>query len=334
MESRISVIIPVYKVEAYIAECLDSVLSQSYRNIEVICVDDCGGDSSVAIAERYAEQDSRVKIIRHEHNRGVGPARNTGMDAASGDYIFFIDPDDIMVEGCLANLLAEAEKRGADVTVGTFEAFPNDPTSATDRKRADTCNRNRVLHKDIWFEVSEKNFFVATNGQAFVVWGKLYKTDFLRKNTIRFADANVYVEDMGFCFKVTSCNPSCWLTDIPCVRYRLRRSSITGIKLEEQKNRLKVDGWNVIQDVISFIRDRYDAYLADRYIEQLFAKSSLNSYFEKNCCGGLLKVVWIPHSKKISLFGLHLYREKVKKNGTKVYKVLGIPVWKNRHPFD
>ena len=88
MSALISVIIPVYNVEAYITECLDSVLSQSHRDIEVICVDDCGKDGSLAIAERYAEQDSRVKIIRHEHNRGVGPARNTGMDAASGEYIY------------------------------------------------------------------------------------------------------------------------------------------------------------------------------------------------------------------------------------------------------
>ena len=123
MSALISVIIPVYKVEAYIAECLESVLSQSHRNIEVLCVDDCGGDGSLAIAERYAEQDSRVKVIRHECNRGVGPARNTGMDAASGEYIFFIDPDDIMVEDCLKNLLQEAQKSGADVTNGRPVVF-------------------------------------------------------------------------------------------------------------------------------------------------------------------------------------------------------------------
>ena len=332
MSALISVIIPVYKVEAYIAECLDSVLSQSHRNIEVICVDDCGGDGSLAIAERYAEQDSRVKVIRHECNRGVGPARNTGMDAASGEYIFFIDPDDIMEPDCLSRLFAETEKRGADVSVGTFEAFPTASNSPEDKKRTNTSNRNRRLHKNIWLEVSEKNFFNASNGQSFVVWAKLYKKEFLKRNTIRFIDKNVYLEDLGFCFKVTASNPTCWLTDIPCIQYRVRSTSITGVKLTKQKERRHEDGWHVLQDAIMFIRNRYDGSLADCYVEQLYAKPSLNSYFEKSVLG-VLKVVWIPHSKKISLFGLHLYREKVKKDGTKVYKVLGIPVWKNRHPF-
>lgn len=273
-----------------------------------------------------------MKIIRHEHNRGVGPARNTGMDAAKGEYIFFIDPDDIMVEDCLKNLLQEAQKSGADITVGTFEAFPDDPNSDADRRRANTSNRNRIQHKDIRFEVSANNYFAATNGQSFACWAKLYRTEYLIRNRIRFVDANLYMEDMGFCFKATACEPTCWLTDVLCIRYRLRDSSITGVHAVERESRRKKDGWEVLQDAIAFIRQRYSREVAERYIEQIYAKASLNSYFEKNI-GGILKMVWVPHSRKISLFGLHLYREKMKKNGTKVYKVLGIPVWQNRHPF-
>ena len=137
---------------------------------------------------------------------------------------------------------------------------------------------------------------------------------------------------MGFTFKVAACSPYLYITDISCVHYRLRGGSITGCQLSAQEIRRKKDGWEVLQDAIAFIRQRYSKNIAERYIEQIYAKPSLNSYFEKSVLG-VLKVVWIPHSKKISLFGLHLYREKVKKNGTKVYKVLGIPVWKNRHPF-
>lgn len=330
MEPLISVIIPMYKVEAYVAECLDSVLSQSYRNIEVICVDDCGGDNSLAIAERYADQDSRVKIIRHEHNRGVGPARNTGIEAAMGEYIFFVDPDDLMVPDCLTKLLQEQEKSGADIVVGTFESFPDDPNSEADRRRANTANRNRIQHKDVYFEVSEKNYFSATNGQSFSCWAKLYRTEYLTQNKIRFIDANLYLEDLGFSFKATACNPLCWLTDVVCIRYRLRGSSITGDR--ESEARRRKDGWEVLQDAIEFIQQKHSPDIAKLYLEQIYAKASLNGYFEKNY-GGILKIVWKPHSRKISLFGLHLYREKMKKNGTKVYKVLGIPVWQDRHPF-
>jgi len=96
MEALISIIIPMYNAEAYIAECLDSVLSQSYRNIEVICVDDHGKDGTRAIADAYAARDPRVKIVDPGRNQGAGAARDAGVDAMEGEYFMFVDSDDIL----------------------------------------------------------------------------------------------------------------------------------------------------------------------------------------------------------------------------------------------
>ena len=96
-------------------------------------------------------------------------------------------------------------------------------------------------------------------------------------------------------------------------------------------DRRRHDGRIIIEEAFCFIQNRFNTKKSRKYIEKIYAKTSLRTYFKKSL--GPIAVVWIPHSKEISLFGLHLYREKVKKDGTKVYKVLGIPVWKNRHPF-
>jgi glycosyltransferase involved in cell wall biosynthesis len=97
-EMKVSIIIPVYKVEAYIVRCIESVLRQTYRNLEVILVDDCTPDRSVELAKEYIEQsplskDLQFVYLKHDHNRGLSAARNTGMDAATGEYIYFLVPE-------------------------------------------------------------------------------------------------------------------------------------------------------------------------------------------------------------------------------------------------
>lgn len=91
---KISIIIPVYNVEKYLAECLDSCINQTLEDIEVICIDDCSTDNSYKILEEYQQKDSRIKIFRHEENKKQGTARNKGLDVATGEYIWFIDSDD------------------------------------------------------------------------------------------------------------------------------------------------------------------------------------------------------------------------------------------------
>lgn len=99
--SVFSLIIPVYNVEPYLAECLDSCINQTFTDIEIICINDCSPDNSDKVLNEYAKKDSRIKIINHEKNRGLGGARNTGIEAATGIYCWFIDSDDyILLNAC------------------------------------------------------------------------------------------------------------------------------------------------------------------------------------------------------------------------------------------
>ena len=120
MVVKVSVIIPVYNVEKYLAECLDSVINQTLKDIEIICVDDCSTDGSPTILEEYKNREPRITVITHERNRGLGAARNTGMEAASGQYVWFVDSDDwIAPQAC--QLLYDTAKTN-DVDVLLFQA--------------------------------------------------------------------------------------------------------------------------------------------------------------------------------------------------------------------
>lgn len=90
----ISVILPIYHVEEYIKQCVYSLINQTYKDIEIICINDCGLDNSITLVKELQKKDSRIRLINHDENRGLGGARNTGIKAARGEYITFIDSDD------------------------------------------------------------------------------------------------------------------------------------------------------------------------------------------------------------------------------------------------
>ena len=116
-EMKISVIVPVYNVETYLARCLDSILAQTYENLEVILVDDGAKDASGVICDAYAAKDSRVKVI-HKENGGLSSARNAGLKAATGEYISLIDSDDWITEDAYAHLMELMEKYRVKLVCG------------------------------------------------------------------------------------------------------------------------------------------------------------------------------------------------------------------------
>ena len=120
--AKISVIMPVYNAEAYLRESLDSVLGQSLRDIEIVCVDDGSTDASAAILSGYASRDGRLRVIRGEH-AGAYKARDKAFAEISGDFVYFMDADDILADGALAECHALAEREGLDHLVFTAENF-------------------------------------------------------------------------------------------------------------------------------------------------------------------------------------------------------------------
>lgn len=116
MEDLISVIVPVYNVEKYIHKCIDSILNQTYENLEIILVDDGSPDNSGRICDEYAEKDKRIMVI-HKENQGVSSARNVGLDRMNGTYVIFIDSDDWVENNCIEILYNKAKENDADVVL-------------------------------------------------------------------------------------------------------------------------------------------------------------------------------------------------------------------------
>ena len=131
---KISVIVPVYNTEPWLASCLDSVLAQSEQDFEVICVNDGSTDGSGATLKRYTEQDKRVRVLTQK-NQGQSVARNAGLDVAKGEYIFFLDSDDLLPRYALATLLKIADKTQAPVVASRF--------FETGKTRKNTCRIRR-----------------------------------------------------------------------------------------------------------------------------------------------------------------------------------------------
>jgi glycosyltransferase involved in cell wall biosynthesis len=119
---KVSVIVPVYNVSEYIERCWDSIRNQTYKNIEVLFVDDCGTDDSVAKLEGYlaAEDTVDARILHHSRNRGLSAARNTGLEAATGEYVYFLDSDDDVTEDCIESLVSPLTEKKYDFVVGDY----------------------------------------------------------------------------------------------------------------------------------------------------------------------------------------------------------------------
>lgn len=120
MKDLISIIVPVYNVEEYLEKCIDSILNQTYKNLEIILIDDGSSDNSANICDQYEKKDSRVKVI-HKKNSGMSDARNTGMKIANGEYIGFVDSDDYIKQDMIENLYNLLKKNKADISICAYE---------------------------------------------------------------------------------------------------------------------------------------------------------------------------------------------------------------------
>ena len=193
----ISVIVPVFNVEKYVEESLRSVLDQSFKDFELIVVDDASPDGSHDICQKLAKSDARIKIIRHEFNRGSSEARNTGLIYAQGKYVYFFDSDDLLLENALEVFHRTAEENNADVVHCTerlhrFEqsdgSFKNDQLKRRDLKPYEgllSTDRNARLMGNY-----------VDNGMSVVIWVNFYRRDFLERNRLKFLP--IVAEDEPF----------------------------------------------------------------------------------------------------------------------------------------
>ena len=193
-QGLISVIIPVYNVEKYLQECVDSVLAQTYQNFEIILVDDGSTDSSGAICDEYAKQDERISVL-HQENKGLSITRNNGLQIASGEYIYFLDSDDWIENSTLEILLQEITKESADVVFMDAKSFVEQKEKEVEqryirKKKYDANNGIQMLTHLI----EEKDYHSS-------VPLLFMKANFLKRNSLEFIAGIVY-EDMVFTYEV------------------------------------------------------------------------------------------------------------------------------------
>ena len=182
-ESLVSVIVPVYKVERYIRHCVNSLMEQEYKNIEIVLVDDGSPDSCGRIIDTLAQQDDRVLAI-HKANGGVSSARNAGVEASHGDWIMFVDGDDWVDPDYVSYFLGLVEQSGSSIGFDT--------TNHVEEKRAtdDGNDQVAIVPSETAIEwIYSERIFVA-------VWNKIYRADLLKK--IRFSEDIWYGEGMLF----------------------------------------------------------------------------------------------------------------------------------------
>lgn len=192
----LSVVIPTYNVEKYLEKCVESVCKQTLEDIEIIIVDDGSTDSSGRIADELAITDLRIKVL-HQDNSGLGPARNTGIDVATGDYVGFVDSDDWVEPEMFESLLAEAKRRDADVCAGGFKTVSDGRVKDTHKqslagttlKGAERIDSYRLDFYGPRGDSNEEQPLVS----ACI---RIYKRAFLNKGHLRFK--NVRSEDIDF----------------------------------------------------------------------------------------------------------------------------------------
>ena len=238
-----SIIIPVYNVEKEIRDCLDSIKNQTFQDFEVLCVDDRGSDSSIDIVKEYVNTDSRFKILTHEKNSGVSAARNTGLDAATGDNIMFVDSDDWLDLNALEVLNNKLNKTKCEIVM--FNNYNVKPDGSKKLQDEDKEGDRTIKIND-----DELTLFVG------VCWNRVYRKSLLDRLKVRFP-VGLIVEDSDFTFKVCSQVDSVLIIDEPLYFYRIQRegSYTTADNVQERI----VDELEVLKNTYRYARDNgYD----------------------------------------------------------------------------
>lgn len=225
---KVSIIVPVYNAEAYLPNCIESLLAQTYSNFEIILINDGSTDNSLSISESYADKDSRVKV-RSIKNSGVSIARNLGIDIATGEYITFVDSDDWVEPYMLECAVSNINKTGADIAIWSyFKNYFNREVKLSLLPGGDQVfeeNKDILYLKTIYGRYSED--IVKEGVSVGTTWCKLYRTDFIKENELKFNPTLTRAQDTIFSIYAFSYAKKISFFDKNLYHYRISNSSTT-----------------------------------------------------------------------------------------------------------
>ena len=289
---RISIVIPVYNVEKYIRKCLDSVVNQTFGDLEIILVDDGSSDSSGDICDEYARQDSRINVI-HKKNGGLSEARNTGIEVATGEFIAFVDSDDYIALNMIQTLYDNIERDKADIAV---------------------CGIMNVYREHTWPQCKENTHFICGNVEGFrlllvgekipgSICNKLLRTELIKE--IRFPSGKHY-EDIFFHTDLMQVIDKISVDTTPLYYYVHRRDSVTTRKFEkssmdiieayERNLKVIIDKYPQLIDVAIFRVQWANFVVLDRMMEgSYYWKIEEYEQVKKMLKKNALKIVKSPY---------------------------------------
>ena len=232
---RISIIVPVYNVEPYIAECLQSVMNQTYQGpMECFMVDDCSTDRSMEIVERMIagyEGSIEFSILHQEQNLGLSAARNTGIDVSSGDYVFFLDSDDVLSEDCIEYLISLIRGEDFAMIAGGTKVFYDDYDKSSRDVPSDV---RQISGREFLFK------WIDDHSSVISAWNKLYSIKYLHKFKVLFRGIS-YSEDVLFNFELFCRSSIICVSNKITYHYRKREGSLT---------------YNAAKNVLDYIRNK------------------------------------------------------------------------------
>lgn len=305
MKDLVSVVVPVYNVQNYISKCIDSIINQTYKNLEIIIVDDGSPDKCGQICDEYAAKDSRITVI-HKENGGLSDARNCGMAAATGEYITFVDSDDCLHLHFIEILMKIAKNKNADIIVGDFVTF----------KDEDKCQDKELSDSDILAAqvLSDKhlydNEFIKRETTILTVsWGKIYKRKLWDK--IEYPVGKIH-EDTFTTYKLMERAHKVVYLKEPLYYWRENSNSITRGKFTTEH----LLGLDAFEEQIEY----FHSIGKQRYVEIVY--EAFNEWFF--WCYNEMPKVGIDYKKELRPYYLYM-RKHVKL--IRLTKSMGFKMW-------
>lgn len=281
----ISVIIPVFNVEKYIEQCIESVINQTLNDIEIICVNDGSTDKSLEILKKYQQKDARIKILNQE-NKGAGAARNTGLNAANGEYIYFLDGDDYIEQIALEKLYKQIIKKNADICLCKHKTF--DDETKIIKIDEQTLQLNLFKTDTISRETAPEQIFQLCTPQIAL---KLYKKSFIKKYDLSFQEIKT-CNDVYFSLASLALAKNITYVNEPLLIYRTNR-----------KNSLTITRGNNSLCIINAFNQLKDKLIQENVfniVKNSFYSSALGAFkYELNLCNPIQKQEFLY---KIQLF--------------------------------
>lgn len=289
----ISVIVPIYNVEKYINKCIDSIINQTYKNIEIILIDDGSTDSCCKICDEYEKKDNRIKVI-HQENAGLSEARNAGIKVSKGEYLAFVDGDDYILEDMLQYLYDLINETNSEISVCNFIRYWGDDKQLVEY---DIAREKIVLNKIQALKEILKNDLLKS-----FAWNKLYKKSVFED--VRYPKG-MKMEDVATTYKLISNSEKIVIGKMPKYYYVQREGSI----LSTNSTSMYIDYYKAVLERYKFLKERYPSLkkqnvntLINFLIGMNLVKDKkLKEYIEQNNTNGLLKKIINENKEAVSV---------------------------------